>query len=58
MLVSAETLIVCVCSVRFCVVCVDGGVSLLSVTSGQHNSDMTFPRDVKMQEMGVTAGGL
>lgn len=51
---------VCVCtqcvSVCFCAVC--GGVSLLSVSSGQHKSDMTFPQDVNMQEMGVTAGGL
>lgn len=46
---------VCMC-VCLCVVC--GGVSLLSIASGQHKSDMTFPQDVKLQEMGVTAGGL
>lgn len=49
MQVSAETL-----TGKF--VCV--GVSLLSIASGQHKSDMTFPQDVKMQEMGVTAAGL
>lgn len=26
--------------------CVEASLSLLSVTSGQHNSDMTFPQDV------------
>lgn len=38
------------------VLCVEA--SLLSIESGQHKSDMTFPQDVKLQEMGVTAGGL
>lgn len=38
--------------------CVEASLSLLSVGSGQHKSDMTFPQDVEMQEMGVMAGGL
>ena len=35
-----------------CVYTVCGGVSLLSIASGQHKSDMTFPQDVKLQEIG------
>lgn len=57
---TSRSVSVCVCYlVCVCVLSsVCGGVSLLSISSGQHKSDMTFPQDVKLREMGVTAGGL
>lgn len=50
---------------RVCVRTVCGGVSLLSITSSLHKSDVTFPQDQKLPEVeggwrkkGVTAWGL
>jgi len=45
-----------VMSTRVCFGVVRGGVSLLSITSNQHESDMTFPQDINAGNWGHGRG--